>query len=134
MNKEYIRNFIEDIYQEGDIDLIFLEQIYGFVCFDENDFRRIKSKKEIFEQLFIFVRFFCDGGDFAIYIASKTDDGKINYSPALEKWSELEAMIVRANIASGEADGFEYRFILKKQIPGKEIASIPEMLFEMMRQ
>lgn len=118
---------INDLYLEGDRDLIFLEHLIGLIEFDEKDIRRNILRSEVIHRVTILLEFLVDGGDFACLI-SKNNEGEINRAK-LSDWRDIEKALI--SISSESNLILEYKYTFKKNVEGKMPSDIPDSVLRL---
>lgn len=125
MSKEYAFNVVQDIYDEGERDYIFLESIMGLVAYDEFDNSRSMSDVEIFSDAMKLIRFLLGSGDFRLFRA-KVENDSISYEICELDVHELEKLMRDTANEIGSPNFFNYKFILRKTKKGAVAPEIPD--------
>lgn len=131
MSKEYAFNVIQDIYDEGERDYVFLENIMGLIAHDEFDNPREMDADEIFLDATRLVRFLLDSGDFKLFRASNEGGQGISYEICKGEFVEIENMMRDVERKTGQANFFEYQFVLRKVKKGAIVSAIPNEILEL---
>jgi len=131
MSKEYAFNVIQDIYNEGERDYVFLENIIGLIAHDEFDEPRVMGAEEIFLSAMKLVQFLRDSGDFEIFRASAENGQKISYEACRGDFSAIESTLRDAAKKIGQPNFFEYQFVLRKIRKGAVMSMIPNEILEL---
>lgn len=110
MSHQYAKNLIDDIYLDGDRDIIFLEYIVGWIAFDEGDAPVKKTTQQLVCDVICILDFLISEGDFELAQAfSDSDDDichkRINWNP-----SEFEHVARKIILKKGD----EFQFVLRK--------------------
>jgi hypothetical protein len=123
MNMEYSRNVILELYAEGDIDDVFVEQLVGFIKFDEKDCEKNLTDEQIVRRTVELVRFFTKDDDFVLLKGGRTQDGLFFFSPVHEGPED-------AFRDMSLPDDLQNSFVLRKSAIGKIPDEIPKNILE----
>jgi hypothetical protein len=132
MSKEYAFNIIQDIYNEGELDYIFVENIMGLIAHDESDNSRNMSEDEIFLSAMKLITFLLNSGDFQIFQALKREgSNEISHEPCKGAVFEIEKLIRDEAKKIGEGNFFNYQFVLRKTNKGANVPAIPDEILKL---
>lgn len=132
MNQEYAFNVIKDIYDEGDRDYIFMENIIGLIAYDEFDDPRGMSDDEVFIDAMKVICFLTKFGDFEMFRASnKKGVEEISHELCEGDAFKIESLLRDEARKTGKSNFFDYQFVLKKTKKGKIPPEIPQEISEL---
>ncbi|EJJ31135.1 hypothetical protein [Rhizobium sp. CF142] len=75
MNQQYAKDVVDDIYDEGDRDIIFFGHILSFVTYDKDDKPYDKSPDEVYNDAKELSKFLISNGDFSPGLSVRQPDG-----------------------------------------------------------
>ncbi|MDR2153545.1 MAG: hypothetical protein LBE78_00755 [Burkholderiaceae bacterium] len=91
INTQYTIDLFDDLYSEGDIDIIFFAQILGMVSYGKDDFKFNKSSEKRMADALKLVDYLVSLGDFNVGKTLKMPDGTFAYNTYKEGFSEFYA-------------------------------------------
>lgn len=114
--QDRIRDIINFIYEEGEIDFVFMAQIMGYMTYDANDRRIERSTERRLSSALQLVEYLVDLGDFYAGRSITTSNGRVIYDSLEGRFpeflSELNEVIYSVGLESIE---FNYGFWIKKK-------------------
>ena len=133
MSEALAQSYINDIYSEGDIDLLFFGFITGFVNYDENDQCYGKSDLKCFQDTLTLIRYLVDEGDFSVgYMGEK--DGQVGFIAYENDFKEFELAANTSMQNNGlHCDALLWGFAIRKMRIGKRAPSVREDIANLMR-
>ncbi len=120
---KYSKNVILELYSEGDMDDVFVEQLVGFVRFDERDCAKNLTNEQVFRRTIELVRFFTKDGDFFLLKGGRTPEGVFFFSPVNEDPGNVFHHM-------SLPDDLHNSFVLRKAVIGKAPGAIPENILK----
>ena len=115
MNKNATTELIAELYDEGDIDYLFLGYVYSHVKYDRFNNPRSNDAKRLAVAALKIMRFLIEDGDFSFLKANVDTEGKVTHSPIEFNFEQLESMLVCEN----KMAEIEYVYIFQKNKIGK---------------
>ena len=128
MSESDIQSFVDDIYAEGDIDLLFFGFIVGYVSHDANDHSFGKFDGQIFEDTAKLIEYLVATGDFVAGRMRETEDG-VKFTSYTNGFVEFESVARQCMHDSGlRCEALYWELALRKVHIGKAAPPIPEVI------
>lgn len=129
MSHQYAKNLIDDIYLDGDRDVIFLEYIVGWIAFDEKDAPVKKTTRQLVSDVIGLIDFLISQGDFELVQVFPDSDDVVRHKRVDWSPSEIESFVYRIILKKED----EFNFMLRKIRQGSFSPPLPENIVEIFK-
>lgn len=109
-----VEEIVDEIYSEGEIDIIFFAYLVGYVNFDEEDNSFEKSDVEIVEGVLHLVKYLVSEGDFEVGRMTNFEE-RVVFAPYAGGYKEFSSEVERLLVEEGlRCDALTWELAVKK--------------------
>ena len=109
-----VEEIVDEIYSEGEIDVIFFAYLVGYVNFDEEDNSFEKSDVEIVEGVLHLVKYLVSEGDFEVGRMTNFEE-RVVFAPYADGYKEFSSEVERLLVEEGlRCDALTWELAVKK--------------------
>ena len=109
-----VENILNEIYSEGEIDVIFFAYLAGYVEFDEKDNSFEKGDAEIVEDVLHLVKYLVSEGDFEVGRMASFEE-RVVFVAYAEGYKEFSSEVERLLVEEGlRCDALTWELAVKK--------------------
>ena len=122
------QDFLNDLYDEGDRDILFFDFIAGSVAYDLDDVPYEKSALQVFNEILAIAEYLLSTGDFSAGCMTNKDGvvELVIYDDGIQGFANDAREFFKTQGPRG--DGLSWRLTLKKINIGKPAPVAPEFL------